>query len=101
MTPLPFPLDPFPLDDTLFKLQAIERGQLRYPFWDFLYFSAVTITTVGYGDILPGDTTARMLVMTEAMLGVILMGAFVSSLFWRPDNLRPNLPLQRIGCAGR
>ena len=73
-------------DDSLFKLQSVVRGHFRYPLADFMYFSAVTITTVGYGDILPGNTTTRMVVMAEAMLGVILIGAFVSSLFWRPDR---------------
>lgn len=47
---------------------------------DFLYFSAVTITTLGYGDILPNNTIIRNLVMIEAMLGVIVSGLYVSLL---------------------
>lgn len=47
---------------------------------DFLYFSAVTITTLGYGDILPNNTIIRNLVMIESMLGVIVSGIYVSLL---------------------
>jgi len=32
----------------------------RPGFWDCLYFSIVTVTTVGYGDIVPVGTTSRL-----------------------------------------
>lgn len=36
---------------------------------DFLYFSAITQTTVGYGDILPNATAIRMLVVAQVLIG--------------------------------
>ena len=39
-------------------------------FLDFLYFSVVTITTLGYGDIHPLSTRARILACLEVVLGV-------------------------------
>jgi Ion channel len=45
-----------------------------------LYLSAVTITTVGYGDIVPITPQARALVMLEAIVGAILIGFFLNSL---------------------
>lgn len=48
---------------------------------DFLYFSAVTITTLGYGDILPNSGGIRFLVMIETIAGVIILGLFVSQKF--------------------
>ena len=45
-----------------------------------LYFSVVTITTLGYGDILPLTPWARFLVGSEAILGVILVGYYLTSL---------------------
>jgi len=49
-------------------------------FWRMLYFSAVTITTLGYGDIVPLTTTMRALVTVEIILGPIMFGLFLNSL---------------------
>lgn len=49
-------------------------------FWRMFYFSAVTITTLGYGDIVPISDHARMLVATESILGIILIGLFFNAL---------------------
>ena len=45
-----------------------------------LYFSVVTITTLGYGDIVPITWQTRALVAFEAILGVVLIGYYLSSL---------------------
>ncbi|MFO0811212.1 MAG: potassium channel family protein [Gemmataceae bacterium] len=44
------------------------------------YYSAVTITTTGYGDIAPLTDSARTLAGTEATVGVVLVGLFLWSL---------------------
>lgn len=54
---------------------------------DFLYFSAVTITTLGYGDILPCSTVGRVFVMIESFLGIITIGFFISSVFLEKKKL--------------
>lgn len=50
--------------------------------WTFLYFSFSTLTTLGYGDILPAHPLARSLAMIEALIGqlfpAILIGGLVS-----------------------
>ncbi len=40
------------------------------PYFDLLYFSLVTITTVGYGDIQPGLWVAKIFVGSEILFGV-------------------------------
>ena len=45
-----------------------------------LYFSFVTLSTVGYGDIVPGTGLARMCAVTEAMMGQGYLLVMVSRL---------------------
>jgi voltage-gated potassium channel len=45
-----------------------------------IYFSFVTITTLGYGDISPVLPLARFLVFMEAIVGVFYMAMMVASL---------------------
>lgn len=62
------------------------QSQFKYPLVDFLYFSAVTITTLGYGDILPNSSLVRGLVMTETMTGAIILAISISYLYDRIKN---------------
>jgi len=52
-------------------------------FIDFIYFTTVTIATLGYGDIVPISATARLLLSFEVFSGifflVFLFGAIVSN----------------------
>jgi voltage-gated potassium channel len=54
----------------------------------FTYYSFVTLTTVGYGDIVPASATARWLVWLEAVFGQFYMAVFVSRLI----GLQVSLP---------
>lgn len=45
-----------------------------------LYFSYVTLTTIGYGDIVPISRAARMLAMTEAMVGMFYVTLLIARL---------------------
>jgi hypothetical protein len=48
--------------------------------FEALYFSLVTLTTVGFGDITPLSRPARMLAMVEALTGTLYMVVLVSRL---------------------
>ena len=45
-----------------------------------LSFSFVTLSTVGYGDIVPASAVARMLAMVEAMFGMFYMAMLIARL---------------------
>jgi voltage-gated potassium channel len=47
---------------------------------EWIYYSFVTLTTLGYGDILPVSATARALAYTEAVVGVFYMAMLVAAL---------------------
>jgi hypothetical protein len=51
-----------------------------------LYLSAVTITTVGYGDIVPLTDAARAAVASEAIIGIMLIGLFLNALAYERDR---------------
>ena len=47
---------------------------------DFIYYSFVTLTTVGYGDITPVSPPARTLSWLEAMMGQFYIAVLVAFL---------------------
>jgi hypothetical protein len=49
-------------------------------FSDFIYFSIVTLSTLGYGDILPVSPQARALVSLEVVLGQFYLAVVVARL---------------------
>lgn len=55
----------------------VQQGDLRS---SLLYFSVITLTTVGYGDITPVSPPARSLVMLESVGGVLYMGITIAKL---------------------
>ena len=55
-------------------------ANLHMQIYGFFYFSFVTLTTLGYGDILPQTATARTLVYMEAILGQFYMATLVAGL---------------------
>lgn len=46
----------------------------------FVYFSFVTISTLGYGDIVPVSSIMRHLVITEAVMGQLYLAVLVARL---------------------
>jgi len=63
-------------------------GEMTVPS-DWIYFSFVTLTTVGYGDITPVSTLARALAIGEALVGQLYLAIMVARLvamelvFWQ------------------
>lgn len=47
---------------------------------DSLYFSVVSLTTVGYGDIVPKTLPGKVFVIFYLMVGVGILAAFASNL---------------------
>ncbi|MEY2510118.1 MAG: hypothetical protein QOE26_881 [Verrucomicrobiota bacterium] len=57
------------------------------------YFSAVTIATVGYGDITPLTDRARLLSGLESTLGVVFVGLFLNALGKRIEQAYSGKPI--------
>jgi hypothetical protein len=50
-------------------------------FWTSLYFSAGTLLPLSYGDIVPAEGVAQVVVLAESATGVILVALVISLLF--------------------
>ena len=44
---------------------------------DYLYFSVTTIVATGFGDILPQTAIAKIIVISEIIIGVIVIGLMI------------------------
>jgi hypothetical protein len=60
-----------------------EAGKSGNVFLDFIYFSVVTISTVGYGDISPKNATAKMLCVVEILMGYFFIAMLLSIIIGR------------------
>lgn len=54
-----------------------------------LYYSFVTLTTMGYGDIVPVSRAARMLAVSEATTGVMYMSILIARLVGMYSTVTP------------
>jgi hypothetical protein len=52
----------------------------KHPATRLLYFSFVTLTTLGYGDIRPHGEIAQMMAVAEAVIGQLYLAIFVARL---------------------
>jgi len=62
----------------LFNLTAYPGGALQQ--FDLLYFSFITLTTTGYGDIVPTLGIVKMLALFETVIGTIFIAVFMARL---------------------
>jgi voltage-gated potassium channel Kch len=79
-------------------LEAVHPGSLaeagaaqfaKMPRSSFLYFSMVTLTTLGYGDVVPVTPAARIFAALEAVTGVLYIAITVARLvaaYQRAEN---------------
>ena len=62
------------------QINGMPMVQSAKGFSEFLYFSYTTLTTLGYGDIVPTTPIARMTAALEAMIGPVYLAIIVARL---------------------
>ena len=55
--------------------EAIEVASIT--FWDFVYHSVITVTTTGYGDIVPHQSAAQLVSVSQVAMGWMYVIAFL------------------------
>jgi hypothetical protein len=68
------------LNPLAFNLPTAPGAPATMDGFSALYFSFITLCTVGYGDIAPVSRVARMLAMLEAITGLFYMAVLISRL---------------------
>jgi len=61
---------------TVTGLQYTEN-QVEVSFADAVYFSSITLTNLGYGDIVPESTSSKYTVILETIVGYFLLGLYL------------------------
>ncbi|MCE5337583.1 MAG: potassium channel family protein [Methanomicrobiaceae archaeon] len=73
-----------------FSAESAHNPDGTFTFPVFIYFSFVTLATLGYGDITPLTDQARSLALLEAVSGTIyiavLIARLVAALGWSPET---------------
>ncbi len=71
---------PGSLDFSGTRIGADNPSMANTAFPRLLYFSFVTLTTLGYGDIVPVSGAARSLTISETLAGQLFLAAFIARL---------------------
>ena len=84
---------------------AVAGGQ-RAAFPDLVYFSFVTLLTIGFGDVVPTTGSVRAVTLLEGLFGVVSTTVVMAALVAAYLGQRGSLPLPerddaRAGVAGR
>ncbi|KUJ73515.1 hypothetical protein AVO42_11875 [Thiomicrospira sp. XS5] len=67
----------------LLPSENLNIGTHSNSLFTYVYFSTVTITTLGYGDVLPVGSLTQMLTALESVLGIVFIGLFLNALSQR------------------
>ncbi len=60
------------------SISGLSDGNAKQGLIEFFYFSFITLTTLGYGDMAPVKPVARGLSMVEALLGQIYLAVVIA-----------------------
>ncbi|MBE7688972.1 two pore domain potassium channel family protein [Tenacibaculum finnmarkense] len=61
------------LNSENFKFETIPNNSFLLQFFEFLYFSFITFSSVGYGDIVPISIAGKLIVILEVVLSFFVL----------------------------
>lgn len=69
---------PIPIKETLYKIAPIITIKNNQTLFTPYYFSVVTFSTLGFGDISPQNLSGEIFVTAEVIIGYIMLGGLIS-----------------------
>ena len=60
-----------------YEFVALDLGGRPDKWMTTIYFSFVTLTTLGYGDIVPTSAAARLVALAEVIIGYMMLGGLL------------------------
>ncbi|MBE8577468.1 potassium channel family protein [Vibrio sp. OPT18] len=85
-----------PIFAIVFSMVDLDFGSHNQGWITYFYFSIVSITTLGYGDVLPSSSWAQIAAATESLLGILLIGLFLNALSIQHTQEIEKKELERI-----
>ena len=78
------------------SLSGLDQYEGEELYWRYLYFSFVTLTTLGYGDISPVNAYRETLAILEAVVGQMYLTVLVAGLVgaYLSDRVMPQPPTE-------
>jgi len=64
------------LFSSAYLISLLEHARLGN-YWNALYFTWITMTTIGYGDLTPQSFEGRLLASIDGLIGIVLFGVVV------------------------
>ena len=64
----------------------LRKGEMISTWWESLYFTAVSLTTLGYGDIVPTTTAGQVWASGQTISGFFLLALLTSTLYRRVSS---------------
>lgn len=65
------------------QLGGMDQQTMEGKFWEAFFFSAQTLTTVGYGDVYPSSLTANTIAAFESLTGVLMFAIATGLMYGR------------------